>query len=521
MIAKSVAGAYSSLDGDNRLESVRVRIGSHAKENTFRSWRNMDPSILSTDELGKLIQLPIGELQEEYGIGANARVEIEIPSIFLGDGILAGTATDRGKTYNIHIPTKSQDFLFTPRGFVGSPRMGKDQAAINLVVEAKLKHGIGAVIPDVVNERNGHRGMADAIRDHLPPDQVIDLDLGNTDYPVYLGLESITRNIKDPRVAADRIAEELTDFLLGDQDTDKYQTQAFLREAAKAALGNPLDLKLMFLSDSFRAQRMEELGDLFDMDIWHHYNRLKEGQQNQLFQPIMKRLALIESEFLKPIFYQTPNPEVDLYRWIQEGKVVLLRIPTGQISERAIQLLMYWIVMNVFLIKVAQGGREGGTFLVLNEPHQFLSDGLVHFLGRMLAEGPKYRLAPVIIFQSFAQFRQYPSFVELMTACSINWHLFKNTNVKTYERLASVLRPTFQDPREAMEATKAYQYVACWMDTEGQYMPPFVVDALPLVGDRYPTYDNSKLTLEHSRKYGRPIAQVLADIRQRNKSIFT
>ncbi|GIM47064.1 hypothetical protein DNHGIG_26130 [Collibacillus ludicampi] len=528
MLARSVAVAFEDLSGDNRLQSVKINLRAKQELDDLRQWKikDLDPNIMSIDEMGKLQQLPTHDLQLEFkeALESNQRVESEVPKAFLDErGILVGTATDRGNTFNIRIPTVDKDFLFTPRIVCGSPRMGKDQHVINMIVEAKRKHNIGAIIPDVVNERNGHRGMGDAIRDHLPPEDVLDFDLGNTDHPIYLGLESIVRNIPDMRIAADRIAEEIAQFLLSDGDEDKFQTGDYLREASKVVNGDPLGIKLMFMSKTFRQQKIEELDGIFDMDIWKDFDKMSEGKQGQLYAPVMRRLGqIMNSEFLKPIFCQNPNPLMDLYRWIDEGKVIIFRIPTGQISERAVEILLYWIVLNVFLIKVAQGGQSKavGTFLVLNEPHQFLSPGLVHFMERMLSEGPKYRLAPIVVFHHFSQFKKYPGFVDMMLSASANWHIFKNTNHKVYETLMPYLSRTFDSPQQAFEATKRFQYIACWLNSQGEYESPFIADALPMVGERYPSQDNTHLTKQHTQNYGRPINEILEEIRTKNKLTF-
>lgn len=507
MLARSVAGAYGNLAGDNQLESVRVNI---------RSRRDFTPNVMSVDELGKLTQLPTADLQTEFSgvMTANRRVEIELPRVFLDDsGILAGTATDRGAEYNVHIPTKDADFLYTPRIINGSPRMGKDQHVINLVVEAKRKHGIGAVIIDVIDERNGHRGMSDAVRDHLPSADVIDIDLGDTENPVYLGLESVVRNLTDKRIAADRIAEEITAFLLADGDSEHLQTADYLREAAKVTGGDILAIKHMFTSQAYRRAAIKENDDIFDVDIWRDYDKMSDGMQAQKYAPVARRIGqIMNSEFLRPLFCQSPDARVDLYRWISEGKVVLFRVPTGKISERAVQILAYWLTLNVFIAKVALGGRGAGTYLVLNEPHQFLSEGLVHFMERMLSEGPKYRLAPVIIFHHFAQFKRYSGFVDMMMAASANWHVFKNTNHGVYERLMPYLSRTFTDAHHAFEATKRFQFIGVWLNAAGEYEAPFVADALPMVSARYDTEKERK-----GAHFGRPIAEVLAEIKQRNK----
>lgn len=539
MLARSVASAYAMVSekgryNDNRLEHIKVNLRGKKALDDLRNWKiaEMLPNMMSVDELGKLQQLPTSEVQNEHAdaLEANKRVEIELPASFLDErGILAGTATDRGAVHNVHIPTKDADKLFMPRAVNGSPRMGKDQHVINLVVEAKKNHGIGAVIPDFIDERNGHRGMADAIRDHLAPEDVIDINLADTSFAPYLGLQSIFKNVKDARVAADVIAEYLTDFLLSDGDEDKFQTADFTREAAKACNGDFTDMKAMFLSQSVRRRKIAELDNVFDMDVWRDFDKMTDGKQGQIFGPVMRRInQIIGSEFLKPMFCQAYNPRMDLYRWLFEGKVVIIRckMPDGiPMPERIKEILGYWIVMLTFLVKLAQDGKGAGTYLVLNEPHQFLSKGLVHFTKRMLREGPKYRLSPIIVFHDFSAFQGHPGFVDTLLSASINWHLFKNTNIDTYKKLMPYLRQTFPDEQTAFTATKGPnkeaksppQYIACWLDSSGEYAPPFVVDALPMIGDRYQTLDNANITKEQARKYGRPIAEVLAEIKRRDK----
>lgn len=512
MLSRSIAAAFGELNGDNRLTAVNIR-----SSKPFNEMRDLNPNMLSTDEIGKLIQLPTADVQNEYKdrLTANRRVEIDIPTAFNKGGILTATATDRGTTHEIYVPTNNPDFLFTPRIVTGSPRMGKDQHVINFIVESKCKHGIGAVVLDVVNERNGHRGMSDAIRDHLPASDVIDIDLGNSEWPVALNLESILASIPDKRIAADRVAEEITSFLLEDEADDKIQTADYLREAAKTTNGSILGIRRMFTDDEYRNYKINELDGMFDMDIWRDYNKMTDGLKAQRYAPVMRRIGqIMNSELLKPLFCQRPNPKFNLSEFMREGKVVLFRIPTGFLSERQVGLLTHWLTLNVYLSKVLSGGKGVGTFLVMNEPHQFLTDGLVKFTERMLSEGPKYRLAPIIVFHHFAQFRRYHGFVDMLFAASANWHIFRNTNHGVYERLMPYIRGTFNDPQQAFEATKRYQFIATWLNDEGAYDRPFVADALSLVGKRYASIDNSRLSRAHSQTYGRPIDQVLSELRR-------
>ncbi len=516
MLARSVGSAFNELKGDNQLIPVKVSITFKGEDGWqgMAKRHDMDPNMMSTEELGKVMQLPTRDVQEEFReeLVANRKIEIDVPRAFRDEsGIFMGTATNRDEKYSIHIPTKDPDMLMTARAFIGSPRMGKDQACINLIVEAQRKHGIGAVIPDVVDER-GNRGMADAIRDHLPPESVIDLNLGDYDWPVRIGLESAVAGIKNERIATNRIAQELTSFLMGD-DVSNHQTREYLREAAKLAGGDLEGIKRVLMDEGYRKEKVRVLQEQGrDVSFWEHYGTLTESRQSQIISPILMRLGeLMGDDMLRPIFAQKPNPEMDLRKWIHEGKVVIYRIPSRDIGEMNVKVLVHWIVMVTFLTKLSMGREGASTFLVLNEPHQFLSPGLIHFCQRLLVEGPKVRLSPVFLAHNF---KQLPGdFVEILISSSLNWHIFKNTNDHVYQRLANYLYPTFT-PEMAMAATKRFQYIASWLDHEGEYQPPFMMSAPPMVDDRYPGQDNSWLTKKHSRLYGRNIREIEKDFRR-------
>jgi len=512
MLIRSLTSAFNELSGDNSLVPIKLK---------SKNIKDRDYCLMSTEEISKLIQLPTKDVQLEFkdNLQSNQKTEIEIPEVFLdSSGIFAGTANNKGNNFNIYIPTKDIDMLMTSRAFIGSPRVGKDQAAINLVVESKLKHGIGAVIPDVIDERQGHRGMSDAIRDHLSPDDIIDLNLGDYDYPIYIGLDSITKNMKNQRIAGNRISQELTNFLMGD-DIENHQTREYLREASKITKGNLLDIKLFFLSNEYRQNLLinaEKEG--IDISIWNDFNKMSEGKQGQIYNPILVRLGeLMGDEVLKPIFCQRPNKNIDLSKWMQEGKVVIYRIPSRDLGELAVKTLTYWIILTVFLTKLSHGGKSNPTWLILNEPHQFLSKGLIHFCKRLLAEGAKYKIAPVFLFHHF---KQLPNdFVDILLSSSLNWHIFKNSNSKVYDNLKQYLQPTFE-PEVAMNNTQRFSFIASWLDSNGEYQNPFMVKTPDLIGKRYKTQDNSFLTKRHSRIYGKSIDLVNKEIKTRNKVIF-
>lgn len=525
VLFRSARNAIETLNGDNSIKPIKINI--RAKKTLVGLNRleisDAEYNLMSTDELGKINQLPTRDLQMEFKdrLNYNGKIEVELPDVFVdSNGILAGTTTVKGKEIPVYIPVRDTDMLFTPRSIIGSPRMGKDQLAINMIVEANRKHGIGAIVPDVVDERNGHRGMADALRDHIPPENVIDINLGDFDYPPYLGLQTLAGEDTNDRILSNRIAQELTRFLMGD-DMDNHQTKEYLQEFSKAVRGDVLGIKLLCLSDAYRVQIINDLKQRkMDSTALERFHSLSEGRQQQIAQPILIRLQqILGDEFLKPIFGQAANNKVNLLKWMREGKVVILRIPSRDLGEEAVKTIVYWIVLVAFLTRLKMNVNEDkGVFLVMNEPHQFMSKGLAHLCKRILSEGPKYRFSPIILFHNLSQIED-KSFVQILLSSSLNWHIFKNSNIKAYNELQNYIQPTFT-PEEALSETKRFHYIACWLDDNGEYQTPFMVKAPDLVGSRYKSFDNSMVSYKQRRLYGRPIEEIIEEIREREKIIY-
>lgn len=524
ILARSAKNALETLSGDNGINTIKINFKARKdRQTSIFDISSSSYNLMSTDEIGKLEQLPTRELQLRFRdrLTFNNKIEAQLSDVFRDEtGIFAGTTTEKGVEVPVHIPVKDSDMLFTPRGVMGSPRMGKDQLVINMIVEARRKHGIGAIVPDVIDERSGHRGMADALRDHIPAEHVIDINLGDFDHPPYLGLHSLIDDSSDDRIASNRIAQELTKFLMGD-DIDNHQTKEYLQEFAKAVKGDLIGIKLLCLSKAYREEVIQGLlKKNRDVTALERFHRLSEGRQQQISHPILIRLQqILGDEFLKPIFGQDPNLNINLRKWMREGKVVIFRIPSRDLGEEAVKTIVYWIILVAFLTRIKMDiSDDKGVFLVMNEPHQFMSKGLSHLCKRILSEGPKYKFSPIVIFHNLSQIEDR-SFVQILLSSSLNWHLFKNSNIKAYQELVHYLEPTFT-PEEALTETKRFYYISCWLDTNGEYGFPFMVKAPDLVSKRYGSFDNSHLSLEHSKIYGKPIDQVLNRIMERERIIF-
>lgn len=519
MIGQSLAGSFVDLSGDNRLVPSRANKNAVQDFNALKlSYVDRDPIYLSTDEVGKLVQLPTADIQRDLSevLTANFRTEIEVPAYFTDDtGIFMGSVVKKEIKTNVYLPTTDRDMLFTARAFVASPRMGKDTAIINFLVEAKRNHGIGALVLDVIDERGNERGMSDSLRDVLSPDDIIDLDFGDFDYPIYLGLQGVATQQND-RVATNRIARELTEFLMGDGD-DAERTYDYLYAAAKAAKADPILIKAIFTNDAVRQNVIDSIDDGDVTDLLMAFDaRIKKqsGTAAQIADPVLTRInKILRDDFLKPLFGQQHNPAVAWGKWIRSGKVVLVRVPSKVMGDAAVRVLMHWMTLVIYLTKIA--GCGGEAFVVFNEPHQFESPGWVKFVKRIMLEGPKYRIAPIFAFHQFKILSN--SLVNTLLSAGVNWHIGNNSDIGVFRLLEDVLEPTFT-PKDAKDQVMREHFIAAWRDSEGQYQTPFVYHAPDIAARRYGVTNNQSASkTQQQHLYGRPILQVLDDIRQREK----
>lgn len=532
MIGHGISNALSELAEDNALLAYKVRVNIKGKiideMNSFQTkTSDNDVNVLSAKEIGKLHQYPTRELQALHPdiLTFKAKVEIDVPKVFRDpSGIHLGVSEFRGEKVDIYLPVpkfddkpKMDEFMMS-RVFMGSPRMGKDTMIANFICGA-VEKGCSALILDVVCEEGNTRGLADSIRDALPVHKVIDLDLEQNDYSIYLGLSEIMDKSDD---VGNLLANEFAELFELD---DKEQTLMYLREGVKACNGDLFALRLLLMSNGatggyldLKIKELEAAGKEYEAAFWTQYRDESEGMRSFIRKPILNRLATLFSDNrLKNMFAQKPNPEINFAEWFKEGKAIIIRVPNRPpFSSSTVKTICQWMVMKAFLTKQTMQDKECPTFLVLNEPHQFLNDKLVGWLDRMLVECPKLRLSLIFAFHHLGQIPD--KLRDTLISSSMNWHLFKNTHLKTYEAMAPYLSPTYT-PEEAMFQTEQYDCINI-LFRGGKYVAPWMMRALAPINARRTPFNNGHITAMYTQQYGLPRKEVEAEIFQREKVLF-
>lgn len=505
-IAETLALSLNELADNNELQGIVVKLNGRRVEvieelNTLklskRTKLDTNVNLVSTDEMSKLsLQMPNQELQRKYAdeLSTKKQVEVNIPSAMTRDGIWLGVAEYKDLRINTYMPINNPDEFYRGYVFIGGQGAGKDTAIMNWVVQGNLKYGISFIIPDAIVEE-GKRGMADGIRDALPPENVIDLNMNDDEYTPPMDLTEVIEKLG--RYGASRFADEMIDFI----DLEgKYQSEKYLTDAAKASRGSLSNIKRIIEDEEYRINCIQEL--ILEGNTRLANELINWGTNEDLgskCDPILSRLnRFFGNEKLYDIFAQGPLKELDFAKWMKERKVIIIRVPNGRgLGEHAVKTLVHWITLKAFMTRLlmTKEEQENGCFMVFNEPEQYQSEGLTKLMGRIGTEGRKERFGSIYAFHHWGKLQQ--SLQDNLQGGGVQQFLFMNDHTKTFD----LSKHRFEDTIPLDQAYKLPAHHAIVSVRAGKELQPaFICHMAPPVKKKY---DNSFLTKRHARIYGR------------------
>lgn len=504
-VAESISLALQDLVDTNELHGVKVssknkKVKIIDEMNTLKlsptTRYDSNVNLVSTDEMSKLaLMMPSKELQRKYADALNTkkRIEVEIPKAMQDpNGIHLGVAEVKDSKIDVFMPVTNPDEFYRGYTFIGGQGAGKDTAIINWIVGCNLKHGISFIIPDAINEES--RGMADSVRDSLPADKIIDIDLSDDEYKVPMDLTEVIRKLG--RNGASRFADEMIDFMQIDGLT---RSQKYLRAAAKAAGGSLYKIKQIIENEDFRIDIIAQLIDSGNQRLAKEL--ISWGTNDELgskADAILSRLdQFFGNDVLYDIFAQDPLVSVNFAKWMQEGKVIIIRIPNRKLGELATKTLVHWVTLKTFMTRMlmSKDEKENGCFVVFNEPEQYQTEGLSKLMGRIGTEGRKERLGSLYAFHHWNKLST--SLQENLQGGGVQQFLFMNDHMKTFE----LSKHRFEDTIPIEDAYKLPAHHAIVsVRTAGDMQPAFICKMKPPSKCKY---DNSSLTKKHTSMYGR------------------
>lgn len=501
--------ALKQLNGENELEEVRIK--DNKMKNFMKGFISRKMKIpfnfnkrfiMTHKEIIHFVRLPQRNLQIEYELKVKEREQHTIPKEIRSGGILMGHSEEKNNKIPISIPLNNKDHLSTTYAFIGSPRNGKDMSSARFIIEA-AKKGHGAVITDVIDEQG--RGMSDLIKQNLPKNKVVDIDFTDINNPIYFGLDDIIDLIG--KQGNDIIANDLVKILELD---DKYDSKQLARLVAKVNRCNVYDMFCFLKSNKFAKdvlKRLEKEDKLLALQLKNDY--FDKNITANIKGAVLTRLdEILGFKLTKNMFAQKPEIKLDLEKLINQNKVIICRMrKMGGLGELGTRLMMNLLTLKVAWIKKIKR-TDNVTFMVFNEFHQYQNKAWDEMISDYMMEMPKYRLGFVLIFHTP---RKIGSFLwDSIQSASVNYFLFKNTNIDVYRQMQEQLRPFDLDV-----CMKTEKYESIFMPfVEGKMLSPLFVKMLPV-----DNFDTTYRT-DYDKRYGTDIDEVEDYIYQREIGMY-
>jgi hypothetical protein len=188
--------------------------------------------------------------------------------------------------------------------------------------------------------------------------------------------------------------------------TDDILRAALLTLLASGPGATLADVPRLLSDERFREQLLAELDDPVGLEpFWEWYEQLSEPLRAQATGPVLNKLrAFLLRRNVRAIVGQQRS-SVDVPRVLDQGRLLLVRVPKGTLGEDTSRLLGSFVVARVWQAALARARRaeheRSECALYIDEVQSYLT--LPSPLADMLAEARGYRLSLCLAHQHLGQ----------------------------------------------------------------------------------------------------------------------
>lgn len=385
-----LAGAFAVFEGRNGFRRRRCHRPRRAIAGRLTGGR----VLLSVPELAQIATVPAaGAVAGLDRAGAKTAA----PSrLLLSTGRVLGRADHSGVSRPVAIATEDARHHLHVVGETGT---GKSTLLANLVLQ-DAEAGRAAVVIDPKGD------LVEAILERLPAgceDRtcIVDPDDGKD----AVGLNVLAGS--DPDLVVDHVAgvfKRIYEPWWGPRTDDIMRAACLtLAQIPGATLA---EVPLLLTDLEWRLAIRERLGEVGGLTaFWRWYERLPEAQRAQHIAPLLNKLrAFLLRGPVRAIVGQA-TPKRDVESLIDDGGLLLVRVPKGTLGEDTSRLLGAFVVARVWqrcMQRAALDEEERpDATLYVDETHNYLA--LPRSFEDLLAEARGYRLSLVLAHQHMGQ----------------------------------------------------------------------------------------------------------------------
>ena len=469
---------FSSINGDNELEKEEVKKNIDIYKDNIKIKFNHT----STLEAGKLVNVAGKDIIEQHkNIKHNKILELRAPKCLENGEVKIGDVKHKDNKQMTYYSTDEQ-MKRLGRVLLGPMGAGKDYYMVNMAKDI-IKAGRGLIVLDYIDKCQ----LADNIKAITPPDRLIEIDCSN---PKQLQSFSYDEyRYKDSDSEVDKIdicmqkSQQYNMLLDTINDVNSTLTPRMLRYLNAAAtivfrvnqyssfkdiidiLKNPVkrDSFISLLPEGSKELLQDEIDDLEELS-----KRDKKGNvenADSKIDGILDRISKLKSSsiYTKLSYINDSKNNIDFIKAINEGKVILVKIPAKRFSKTMRSLLATFFLQKIWISK-EQGATETQTELFINEIHQSYHCQLL--MEDILVECRKFNLTPTLAMHYLSQGTK--KLKESILASGSSFLLLSGCDKKAYDELKHYFEKDGYSENDLVELER-YHALCLIKNEETQY----------------------------------------------------
>lgn len=436
---------FTSLNGDNELEMEEVKKNIDIYKDDIKVKYNYT----STLESGKFVNVAGKDIIEQHkNIKHNKLLELRAPKCLEDGEVRIGEVKHKDDKQMIYYSTDEQ-MKRLGRVLLGPMGAGKDYYMTNMAKDI-IKVGRGLIVLDYIDKCQ----LADNIKAITPIDRLIEINCANPKQLQSFAYDEYKYNDSDKEV--DKIdicmqkAQQYNMLLDTINDVNSTLTPRMLRYLNAAStivfrvnqyssfkdiidvLKNPTKRNniISLLPASAKELLQDEIDDLEELSKRDKKGNIENADSK--IDGILDRISKLKSSsiYTKLSYISESTNNIDFIKAINEGKVILIKIPAKRFSKTMRSLLATFFLQKVWIAK-EQGATKTQTELFINEIHQSYHCQLL--MEDILVECRKFNLTPTLSLHYLDQCTK--NLQKSILASGASFLLIQGTDIKVYNEL--------------------------------------------------------------------------------------
>lgn len=469
---------FTSLNGDNELEMEEVKKNIDIYKDDIKVKYNYT----STLESGKFVNVAGKDIIEQHkNIKHNKLLELRAPKCLEDGEVRIGEVKHKDDKQMTYYSTDEQ-MKRLGRVLLGPMGAGKDYYMTNMAKDI-IKVGRGLIVLDYIDKCQ----LADNIKAITPIDRLIEINCANPKQLQSFAYDEYKYSDSDREV--DKIdicmqkAQQYNMLLDTINDVNSTLTPRMLRYLNASAtivfrvnqyssfkdiidvLKNPTkrDNIISLLPASAKELLQDEIDDLEELSKRDKKGNIENADSK--IDGILDRISKLKSSsiYTKLSYISESTNNVDFIKAINEGKVILIKIPAKRFSKTMRSLLATFFLQKVWIAK-EQGATETQTELFINEIHQSYHCQLL--MEDILVECRKFNLTPTLAMHYLSQGTK--KLKESILASGSSFLLLSGCDKKAYDELKHYFEKDGYSENDLVELDR-YNALCLIKNEETQY----------------------------------------------------